>query len=105
MNLIDAKIFRHFQDTTYEFRFPLDMHHDSSQFNIVYHKLDSPLVYMNNKLSVYYNRGFARRSDNYIVVECDITNFTAEFGQEWLKCKDSTNLECISNEAFAKIYN
>ena len=38
INQLDAKLFRHFSDTTNEFKFPLDMQNDSSRFDIVYHE-------------------------------------------------------------------
>lgn len=105
VNQLDAKLFRHFEDTTYEFKFPLDMHHDTSHFEIVYHKIDSPVIYMNNILTMAYDRRFIRRDDNYIVVECNITDFTTDFIGKSIKCNDSTNVECISNVSIAKVYN
>ena len=105
INQLDAKLFRHFSDTTNEFKFPLDMQNDSSRFDIVYHEIDSVVNYQHNYLSVYYDRKFVNRDDNYIIVECDISNYYADFDQYVLKCKDSINVECISNEAFLKVYN
>lgn len=105
VNQFDAKEFRHFSDTTNVFRFPLDMQRDTSSFNLVYHKIDSVVAYQNNTLSIYYDREYVRRGDNYVVVECDINGLDFDFNKAILKCRDSSTVECISNEAFLKVYN
>ena len=105
VNQMDAKLFRHFSDTTYEFRFPLDMHQDTANFDIVYHKLANEVNYQRNSISIYYERNYIKRNDNYILVECDITESYVDSDQYILVCKDSSNVECLSNESFLKIYN
>ena len=96
---------RHFQDTTYEYKFPMDMHHDTAVYQIVYRDTSDLAPYVRNNITLIYDRQFLRRDDNYIVVECNINGFTTDFGEYELICKDTSNIECISNVAIAKIYN
>ena len=105
LNNIYAKDARQFQDTTYEYKFPLDMHHDTSVFQMVYRNTSDLKTYLTNKITLTYSRQFYRRNDNYIVVECDLNNFITDFDTDALICKDNFEIECISNEALAKIYN
>jgi hypothetical protein len=105
LNSIYAKDVRQFQDTTYEYKFPLDMHHDTSVFQMVYRDTSDLENYLTNKVTLTYLRQFLRRDDNYIIVECTLDNFYTDFGSEVLICKDDSEMNCISNEATAKIYN
>ena len=105
LSTIYAKDIRQFQDTTYEYRFPLDMHHDTSVFQMIYRDTSDLKTYLNNKITLTYSRQFFRRDDNYIIVECDLDSLTTDFAIEVLVCKDNSEIECISNEAIAKIYN
>ena len=97
--------FRHFQDTTYEFRFALDMHHDTSVYQMVYRDTSNLSTYLTNEIIVTYNREFLRRDDNYIIVECDLDAFTTDLSASILICNDNSTTECISNEAIANTYN
>ena len=105
LNSIYAKDVRQFQDTTYEYKFPLDMHHDTSVFQMVYRDTSDLENYLTNKVTLTYLRQFLRRDDNYIIVECTLDNFYTDFDSEALICKDDSEINCISNEATAKIYN
>ena len=104
VNLVLAQDLRHFNDTTDIFNFPLDMHHDTSVYQIVYRDTSDLQTRLSDKITLIYSREFLRRTDNYIIVECNLDSFIA-FGDFELVCKDTTNIECISNEAYAKIYN
>ncbi len=103
INNIYTKEFRHFNDTTNEFKFPLDMHHDTSVFAMVYRDTDALDNYLTNTITLIYDREFFRRDDNYVVVRCYLKTLTTDFAADRLTCKDS--LTCISNEATARIYN
>ena len=105
INQIFAPDLRHFQDTTYEFKFPLDMHHDTSIYQMIYRDTSNLTTYLTNTITLIYSRQFLRRDDNYIIVECNLDSFTSDFAKFELTCKDNSNIECISNEAVAKIYN
>jgi hypothetical protein len=105
VNQIFGQELKHFQDTTYEYRFALDMHHDTSVYHMVYRDTSNLTTYLANEIMVIYSRQFLSRDDNYIIVECNLDSFTADFAEYELICKDSSNIECISNEAVAKIYN
>ena len=96
---------RHFQDTTHEYKFPIDMHDDSSVYQMVYRDASNLTNYLTNEIILVYQRQFIRRDDNYVIVECNLESFTADFANFMLICKDSTNIECISNEAITNIYN
>lgn len=105
LNSIYAKDVRQFQDTTYEFKFPLDMKKDTSVFQIVYRDASDLDNYLTNKVTLTYLRQFLRRDDNYIIVECDLEKIFTDFELEELICKENSEEKCISNEATAKIYN
>ena len=105
LNSIYAKDVRQFQDTTYEYKFPLDMKHDTSVFQLVYRDIANLDQYLTNKVTLTYLRKFLRRDDNYIIVECDLDNLSTDFEIEELVCKENTEMKCISDEAVAKIYN
>jgi hypothetical protein len=105
INQLLVQDFRHFQDTTYEYKFPVDMHHDTSVYQMVYRDTSNLSNYLTNEIILIYNRQFITRDDNYIIVECDLESFTADFAKFELICKDTSNIECISNEAVANIYN
>ena len=105
INQLFVKDFRHFQDTTYEYKFPVDSHRDTSVYQMVYRDTSNLSSYLSNEISLIYSRQFLRRDDNYIIVECNLESFTADFAKFELICKDTTNVECISNEAVANIYN
>lgn len=105
VNNLLVQNFRHFQDTTYEYKFPIDTHNDTSLYQMVYRDTSNLSTYLTNNITLIYTRQFIGRDDNYIIVECNLENFTADFAKFELICKDSTNVECISNEAVANIYN
>jgi hypothetical protein len=105
VNNVDAGTLRHFQDTTYTFRFPLDMTEDISEFRLIYRKASNPDSVIYNQLSISYYRDFVRRDDNDIIVQCDLTGFQSDFREAVLICKDSTAAICISNDAKINIYN
>ena len=105
VNQVLTQDLRHFQDTTNEYKFPLDMHHDTSVYQMVYRDTSNLTTYLNNEITLIYSRQFLPRDDNYIIVECNLDSFTADFAKFELICKDSTSIECISNEAVANIYN
>ena len=105
LNSIYAKDVRQFQDTTYEYKFPLDMEQDTSVFQMVYRDTSNLNQYLSNKVTLTYLRQYLRRDDNYIIVECNLDNFFTDFDSEELICKENSEEKCISNEAVAKIYN
>lgn len=105
VNLISTESLRHFNDTTHSFKFPLDMNNDISEFKLVYRDTSDLGNYLTNTVTIAYNREFVRRDDNYIVVQCDITNFNSDFTDHNLECKESDNNQCISNDAKASLYN
>jgi len=105
VNQVLSRDLRHFEDTTYEYRFPLDMHHDTSVYQMVYRDTSNLSVYLKNEIRLIYNRKFLRRDDNYVIIECELDDITADFAGIELICKDNAINECISNEAVAKIYN
>jgi len=100
-----AKSIRHFQDTSYTFKFPLDMHNESSLFQIVYRDTSNLKTYLTNRVDISYSEQLMHRNDNYVVSVLNINNFTSDFAKYALICKDTSNIKCISNEAVAKIYN
>ena len=105
VNQVFGQDLRHFQDTTYEYKFALDMHHDTSFYQMVYRDTSNLTTYLANEIMVIYSRQFRRRDDNYVIVECNLDSFNTDFAEYELICKDTSNIECISNEAVAKIYN
>ncbi len=105
VNQLNVRDFRHFQDTTYEFKFPLDMHHDTAVYQMVYRDTSNLTTFLTNEITVIYSRQFLRRDDNYIIVECNLDSFTADLASFTLICKDNSTTECISNEAVANTYN
>jgi hypothetical protein len=105
INQLFVQDFRHFQDTTYEYKFPIDTHNDTSLYQMVYRDTTNLSTYLTNSITLIYDRQFIRRDDNYIIVEVNLESFTTNFAQFELICNDSTNVECISNEAVANIYN
>ncbi len=98
-----TKEFRHFRDTTYAFKFPLDMHRDTATFKMIYRDNNAQDTYLTNTITLVYNREFFRRDDNYLVVRCRLQELISDFTAYGLFCQDSLN--CISNEATARIYN
>ena len=72
---------------------------------MVYRDTSNLSTYLTNNITLIYDRQFLPRDDNYIIVEINLESFTADFAKFELICKDSTNVECISNEAVANIYN
>ena len=105
VNQVYAGDLRHFADTTYVFKFPLDMHHDTSVFQIVYRDTTDIDTKLTNEIRLIYRRQFIRRDDNYIIVECNLEELITDFFDAKLNCKDNATIECISNEATANIYN
>jgi hypothetical protein len=104
VNQVYGKDLRHFKDTTSIYNFPLDMHHDTSVFQLVYRDTSALQTPLTDSIIIIYSREIIRREDNYFIVECDLDSFKA-FGEATLVCKDTTSSECLSNEAYAKIYN
>ena len=96
---------RQFQEAASQYNFPLDMHSDTSLFNLVYRDLDDTINIYRNSIVLTYSRKFYNRDDNYIIVECNLNSFESDFLRDKLSCPDSTNVECISYEATARIYN
>jgi hypothetical protein len=105
VNQLGVREFRHFADTTYEFKFPLDMHHDTSVFQMIYRDTTNLATPLKNEITVIYNRSFLRREDNYLIVEANINLLTTDFIKFELNCEIESNTECLSNEAVANIYN
>jgi hypothetical protein len=94
---------RHFNDTTWEFRFPLNMLEDVSDFNLVARdtsQLDS--IPDNHFIRFNYTRQFVRRDDNYIVSECNLISLETSFSGASLVCKEED--KCLSNDAKASFY-
>ena len=103
VNQTPASGFRHFNDTTWEFKFPLNMHSDTSDFNLVVREashLDS--ISYNHFIRFNYTREFVRREDNYIVSECNLVSMETSFNPASLICKEED--KCISNNAKASFY-
>jgi hypothetical protein len=105
VNQVAAAGLRHFSDTTYSFKFPLDMNNDVSEFNLIFRDTANLESYLTNTITVTYSRQFIRRDDNYIVVECDISEFSSDYTGNNLECKETETNQCISNDAKASIYN
>ena len=103
VNLTSSSGLRHFSDTTWEFRFPLDMHNDISSFDLVYRDTAAQDLYLSNNITFSYNRAFIRRDDNYIIVECYLQELITDLTGNKLVCKEEDN--CISNYAKASLYN
>lgn len=103
VNQTPAAGLRHFNDTTWEFRFPLNMHEDISTFDIVARDTtDHDSIIYNHFIKFEYTRQFVRRDDNYIVTECDLISLEANFTGLSLICKEEE--VCISNDAKASLY-
>jgi hypothetical protein len=105
VNQVGVSGFKHFTDTTYEFKFPLDMHHDTSVFQMIYRDTSDLVTPLKNNITVIYRRNFLRREDNYLIVEANLDSLTADFSKFELICKSESNTECLSNEAVANLYN
>jgi hypothetical protein len=105
VNQVGVSGFRHFADTTYEFKFPLDMHHDTSIFQMIYRDTSDLVTPIKNNITVIYRRNFLRRQDNYLIVEANLDSLTTDFTKFELNCKSESDNECISNEAVANLYN
>ena len=104
INGLSTEGLRHFQDTTYSYRFPLNMTEDQSSFDLVYRNSTAYETSLKNNITVNYSREYFRRSDNYLVVQCGLTNFLTNFPGATLICKEEENNNCISNDAKANIY-
>lgn len=103
VNQTPAAGLRHFNDTTWEFKFPLNMYDDISTFDIVARDtshLDSISYY--HRISFDYARQFVRRADNYIIVECNLRSLNTDLTGDILECKEEET--CISNDAKASLY-
>ena len=81
VNQVLALDLRHFQDTTNEYKFALDMHHDTSVYQMVYRDTSNLTTYLKNEITLIYSRQFLPRDDNYIIVECNLDSFTADFAK------------------------
>lgn len=105
VNQVPAATLRHFQDTTYSFRFPLNMHEDISRFELVYR--DTTEISgkaRHNWIQFNYQRSIVRRQDNYIVTECSLQGLNTSFYLAELVCNEEDPY-CISNESKTNIYN
>ena len=103
VNQTPAAGLRHFQDTTYEYKFPLNMHEDISNFDLVFRYEANPDSVIYHSITFYYIRQFRRRDDNYVVSECNLTEIQSSIeAYNWV-CKEEEI--CISNEAKASFYN
>lgn len=103
VNQTPAIDLRHFNDTTWQFRFPLNMHEDVSTFDIVARDtshLDSITYY--HSIRFDYTRQFVRRADNFIISECDLTAMETDLTNDNLECKEEET--CISNDAKVSLY-
>ena len=103
VNQLPSTGYRHFNDTTWEFRFPLNMQEDFSEFNIVVRDtayLDS--ISYKHFMRFSYDRQFVRRDDNYIVLECYLTNLESSINTNSLVCREEDI--CTSNYAKASFY-
>jgi hypothetical protein len=96
---------RQFIETSFEYQFPLDMHSDTSRYDLVYRDIDDTVTIYRNRIMLTYSREFLKREDNYIIIKANLSSFESDFLLDKLSCKDSTNIECISNEATARVYN
>jgi hypothetical protein len=103
VNQMPAAGFRHFNDTSWEFRLPLNMQEDFSEFNLVVRDtthLDS--INYSHFIRLDYERQFLRRDDNFIVTECNLTELFSNFVKDTLVCQEED--KCISNHAKASLY-
>lgn len=104
VNQLPTAGLRHFSDTTWEFKFPLNMQEDVSSFSIVARDtshLDSITYY--HTINFNYTRQFVRRDDNYVISECDLVGMETSFVQDTLVCREENF--CISNYAKASLYH
>lgn len=104
INHVWAGNYSYFQDTLNTYSLPLNMHEDSSNFVISYRDFSALDSYLTNTLNVTYSRSYLKRTDNYIIQQCDIIETTSDFTLKNLLCGDSLNITCISNEAIYQIY-
>lgn len=103
VNQISTAGYRHFNDTTWEYKFPLNMQADTSDFALVVRDtshLDSITYY--HFIRFNYTRQFERRDDNFIISECNLISLETSFLQASLVCKEEE--KCISNDAKASFY-
>lgn len=104
INHMWAGDFAYFQDTVNTYQFPLNMHEDLSNFVISYRDTADLNTYYTNNLNVTYQRTYLKRTDNNIILQCDIIEATSDFATKILLCSDTLNITCISNEATYQIY-
>ncbi len=104
INHVWAGNYTYYQDTINTYQLPLNMQKDASSFVISYRDTSDLNTYFTNTLSVNYERGFLKRTDNNILVQCNITETTSNFDIQNLTCTASENLTCNSNEALFQIY-
>ena len=104
VNGMAASELRHFSDTTYQYKFPLNMHADSSLFALTYSDTASGSPLQNAVITSWYSRQYVRRADNFIVVQCFLDSLATDLGPLYLKCKSNPDSTCISNEATVTIY-
>ncbi len=96
--------FSYYQDTVNTYLLPLNMNEDTSNFIITYRDTTDLDSYLTNTLLVKYERNYLKRSDNNILVVCNILETTSNFTSKYLLCADSLNTTCNSNEAIYQVF-
>lgn len=104
INHVWAGSYTSFQDTVNTYQFPLNMQENLSNFVISYRDTADLNTYYTNNLTIAYQRNYLKRTDNNIIVQCDIIEATSDFSSKILLCSDTLNITCISNEALYQIY-
>ncbi len=104
INHVWAGNYSYYQDTVNTYLLPLNMNEDSSNFIISYRDTTNLELYLTNTLLVKYERSYLKRTDNNIIVECDISKAISDFSQNNLLCADTLNITCNSNEAIYQVY-
>ncbi len=104
INHVWAGNYTNFKDTANAYLLPLNMNEDVSNFIISYRDTSDLATFFTNTLLVNYERSFLKRTDNNILVQCNILETTSNFSNKTLVCKESETLICNSNEALYQIY-
>ncbi len=96
--------FSYYQDTVNTYSLPLNMNEDVSNFIITYRDTANLNLYFTNTLLVKYERTYLKRTDNNILVICDILEAKSDFNLKNLLCADLLDITCNSNEAIYQVY-
>ncbi len=104
INHVWAGNYAYYEDTVNTYLLPLNMNKDISNFVISYRDTSSLQLYFTNTLLVKYTRTYLKRTDNNIIVQCDILETSSDFNIKNLLCADNLNITCNSNEALYQIY-